>query len=378
VSPPGRQGRVRVAYIGTKGLPAKGGAERVLESIVAHLDDRFEPTVYCDARYTDGTVAPSRARLVRIATPSGKHSQATYLFAACAAHAVMKGSYDLVHLHSVEAGFVIPVLRARYPVLATAHGSPTRSPRSKWGAVARRTMGLAEYPFLWTADMVTSVSEIDAAYMRRRYRRPVAYVPNGVASTLAVPEGAGAEILSSAGVAAGGYMLFAAGRIDPTKGCHLAIEAWNTLESPPPLLVVGSLDVVPEYGRELRRAAGPAVRFIPLIERREDLYGVVAGASAFIFPSLTEGMSMMLLEAAALGTPVVCSDISENRAVLGEHAMYFASGDAGELAEKVRWAIAEPEAMLGLADLAAQRVRDRLSWDRVVGQYEALYGELLR
>ena len=50
---------MKIAYIGIKGLPAKGGVERVVEAIVDRLREKNELTVYCNSRYTpEGTESP--------------------------------------------------------------------------------------------------------------------------------------------------------------------------------------------------------------------------------------------------------------------------------------------------------------------------------
>ncbi len=42
---------MKIAYIGLKGLPSKGGTERVVEAIVTRFCKHHQITLYCDARY---------------------------------------------------------------------------------------------------------------------------------------------------------------------------------------------------------------------------------------------------------------------------------------------------------------------------------------
>jgi glycosyltransferase involved in cell wall biosynthesis len=93
----------------------------------------------------------------------------------------------------------------------------------------------------------------------------------------------------------------------------------------------------------------------------------------FVFSSIVESMSIMLLEAASLGIPMICSDIPENKAVLGDHVTYFRSGDSGDLAEKIRWAMESPEELIDLALLAKKWTKDNFSWDLIASRYELLY-----
>jgi glycosyltransferase involved in cell wall biosynthesis len=115
------------------------------------------------------------------------------------------------------------------------------------------------------------------------------------------------------------------------------------------------------------------VWFVPFIHSREELNELIRGATFFVFPSTVEGMSLMLLEVASLGTALVCSDIAENVAVLQDHAMYFRSGDVEDLAEKLRWALSHQDEMQELAIRAQAHMRAHFAWDHIVDQYEALY-----
>ena len=133
---------MKITYIGIKGLPSKGGAERVVEAIVHRLASRHELTVYCSRKYSpEGTQVPE-VKLVRIPTLQGKYLRSPSLFILSTLHALFFGKYDLVHLHNVEASFVLPLLRLRYKVISTAHGSPFRSPRKKWSRLAQALMAL--------------------------------------------------------------------------------------------------------------------------------------------------------------------------------------------------------------------------------------------
>lgn len=373
---------MRVAIYGAKGLPSRGGVERVVEAVVKRLAARHQVTVYCDARYTlPGTVFPG-VRLVRVPSLPGKHAQAASYFALSAVHAALCGDYDLVHLHSVEAAFMLPLLRLRGAVISTAHGSPRRSARSKWSPLAKWVMGLTEYPFVRLSNCITSVSEVDADYYEQRFARRPVYVPNGVEAALLEITGSG-EQAADHGLTAGEYVLFAAGRIDPTKGCHVALKAFLGLDdsgAPPELrfAVVGDLGHAPGYGDELRALADERVVFTGHIAEPEPLYHLVRGCRVFIFPSLTEGMSMMLLEVAALGMPLICSDIEENTRVLGERALYFRSGDAADLRAKLVWALAHPREMTERAAAARAWVRERYEWDAIALAYERLYEQVAR
>ncbi len=364
---------MRIAYLGSKGLPSKSGTERVVEAIVSRLSGRHAITVYCDSRYTPKGTQIDGVRLVRIPTIKGKHIQPVSLFFFSALHALFS-TYDVIHLQGTDACFTLPLLRLKYKVVTTAHGVPGRLTRLKWSKADRFFIRLMEYPFVHLSNFPTSVSCPDAEYLKARYERNVVYIPNGVDPGVAPDLDKAGAMLVSAGLEPGKYLLFAAGRIDPSKGCHLVLEAMNTLAAPPKLAVVGDLNQVPSYTEHLRQLAGKEqVVFIPSISDPELLFGMVKQARLFLFPSIAEGMSMMLLEAASLQVPIVCSDIPENRSTMHENVLYFRSGDTADLAQKIQWALDHPAEMSALARSAGAYVNKSLTWDTIAGQYEQLY-----
>lgn len=362
---------MRIAYLGIKGLPSKGGAERVVESIAQRLAHRHELTVYCDRRYTPSNANVPGIRLVRVPTLPGKHLRALSLFTFSAFHALFLGNYHLIHIHNAEACFVAPFLRLRYRIIATSHGLAYA--RDKWNRIAKTLMRLGDYFYAWCPDVLTSVSQPLAEEYQCRFGRIVHYLPNGVESGPPVDHIAAMATLRANDVG-DNYILFAAGRIDPTKGCHLLLQAFSKVGGEAlSLVVIGDYSTVPTYSQRLREMANARVKFIPFISSKPELLGIVQNARFFVFPSTVEAMSMMLLEAASLGVPIVCSDIPANRAVLPEQALYFRSGDVDDLGDRLRWALEHPAEMTRMGQEAQSWVRAKFSWDLIAEQYDHLY-----
>jgi glycosyltransferase involved in cell wall biosynthesis len=225
------------------------------------------------------------------------------------------------------------------------------------------------------ADAATAVSRAQAQTLSQRYGVEVEYIPNGIdEDTLPDTEDA-RRILAELGVQPGKFAMFAAARIDPTKGCLTLLQAWRTLDCPQPLLIVGDLWHAPGHEAQLREAAeGMDVHFVPRLDDKAVVLGLLASADVFVFPSTIEAMSMMLLEATAVGVPVLASDIPENTDVLPDDGWLFTAGDADDLARAYRALKADSEA--ATRDRCASRsdhVRSCYSWDRIADQYAAVY-----
>jgi len=368
--------RLRIAHIGSKGIPSSGGTERVVEALaVRQAAASHRVTVYGSALVTCSGWYKG-ARNIAVRTAAGRHAGPTLLGIKCALHAVLLGDYDIVHVHGFENGFVLPILGLRYPTVMTFHG---RGPVGKWGRIAWTLMHSMEPLSMKCASVTTSVSLHDARELSAQYGRPVAHVPNGVDPDLAVDAEAAARLLARHGVCGGRFWLFCAARIVPSKGCLLLLKAYRRVPDAPPLVVVGDLGHAPDHAAELRVAAeGLDVHFVPLVSDQRVLLELLQSASAFLFPSGSEGMSMTLLEAMAYGGLVVASDIPANRDVIAESAKLVPAGDADA------WINALAELRdASAADLAARRAAGKhralaeFDWGRVTWAYQDLYERVL-
>ncbi len=139
------------------------------------------------------------------------------------------------------------------------------------------------------------------------------------------------------------------------------------------LLILGDTSHVPEYTQRLNELADARTVFGGFIADKNLLFGLVYLSKLFIFPTTYEAMAATLLEVAALRTPLVASDIPENREVLPDQAIFFKSADVADLRDKLRWALAHPEELKGLTDRAYQWVSENYRWPVVIGRYEQLY-----
>lgn len=133
----------------------------------------------------------------------------------------------------------------------------------------------------------------------------LARIPNGVALAPAAPVRPAGESPT----------ILYVGRLQHAKGADLLVEA--LAEVPDATLLVAGEG--PERAALEARAAelelSARIRFLG---RRDDVAGLLRGATLFVLPSRSEGLSNALLEALASGAPVVASAIEPNREVLAD------------------------------------------------------------
>jgi glycosyltransferase involved in cell wall biosynthesis len=119
------------------------------------------------------------------------------------------------------------------------------------------------------------------------------------------------------------------------------------------------------------------VRFGGFVSDKGLLFALIQMSCLFLFPTTYEAMANTLLEVAALKTPLLASDLPENRAVLPEQALFFKSADVADLREKMIWALAHPREMNELATRAEAFVQANYQWPQIIAQYEQEYEALL-
>jgi glycosyltransferase involved in cell wall biosynthesis len=362
---------MRIAHIGSKGLPSRGATERVVEALATRHAKEHEVTVYGSRRVCASALYRG-VRVVALPVPAGKHVGPVVLDVLSAACVLWRG-YDVVHVHGSENAFLVPLLRLRSRVVTTNHGSPYE--QMKWGLVARFLMRAVEGTSVRWASEATCVAAPRARRLGERYGVCVRYVPNGIDADAHVDLEAADSVLGSVGLSPDRYVMFAAARVDPTKGALTLLRAWRAAGTDFALLVVGDLWHAPGHEAELRREAGDAnVVFLPRLDDRATLLGLIARSALFVFPSTVEAMSMMLLEAISTGARVVASDIEENTAVLPQGFPVFKAGDEKDLARVALESLAEPEAVSApRRESFAREMSRTFDWDRIAEQYLALY-----
>src|SRR5439155_1300137 len=104
-----------------------------------------------------------------------------------------------------------------------------------------------------------------------------------------------------------------------------------------------------------------------------------AAADAVVFPVLEGPLPLTLLDAMARARAVVASGIDVVADVVehGIEGCLVPPGEPMALALGLETLHHRPDAAARLGRAASARVRDRFTWDRVVGDYEDAYDEVL-
>jgi glycosyltransferase involved in cell wall biosynthesis len=165
----------------------------------------------------------------------------------------------------------------------------------------------------------------------------------------------------------GAYALYA-GRIDAGKGCDVMLrhfgEYRRSVGGGAELVLIGRLAMQPPRV--------PGVRYLGFLSEAEK-HAAMAGARAVVCPSPYESLSIVLLEAMALGTPVLATAASP---VLLDHCARSNAGlfyaGAAEFVEALDLLVRSPPLRRGLGENGRRYVAQNYRWDAVIGRYKSL------
>ncbi len=188
--------------------------------------------------------------------------------------------------------------------------------------------------------------------------------------------GSGAEprAILEWGLEPGKYVLFL-GRFSPEKGCHLLVEAFEQIDTDVKLVMAGAASYCDEYSRELRTHASDRIRMLDWVSG-ETLDELLTNAMLFVLPSDLEGLSLALLDAMGAGLCVLTSDVPENCEVVDGAGFTFQRGSAADLADRLRFLIANPAVREAAGRTARNRIAEQYQWQKIAEDIEKTYSTI--
>jgi glycosyltransferase involved in cell wall biosynthesis len=161
------------------------------------------------------------------------------------------------------------------------------------------------------------------------------------------------------------------GRIDAGKGCEELIEYFSTYvkDGGDASLVLMGVKLMP-------LPEEPFLHFAGRLPDNERLQALEA-ATVVVVPSPYESLSLLALEAFAVGTPILANARSE---VLVDHChksnagLYYADRD--EFVEALRLLVADHRLRAVMGRNGRSYVRRNYRWDVIISKYERMFAKL--
>jgi L-malate glycosyltransferase len=279
---------------------------------------------------------------------------------------------DVLHSHGYRADLIAAALRSpgggtpRWVSAMTAHG------------FIRTSLGLQmltrlnERALRW-ADVVIAVSSVEARRLGALLRRPVDFVPNGVARVEQVPRvQARAALNSDPARCAVAFV----GRLSAEKRPDLFVDMAAIVAREQPgtdFLIIGTGPML-ERIKQRAAAVGTHVVFVGLVPNVASLMGAL---DVLVCTSDTEGTPRTVIEAMLAGVPVVATRVGGLPDLIsdGQTGLLVEPGCPASLADAVIRLLRDPTAVQKMGSQACASANSRFSAqlmaDRITNSYRS-------
>lgn len=362
---------VRIAMIGTRGVPAQyGGFETAVEEVGRRLAGRgHEVVVYC-RRHDDKRSDYLGMKLVHLPCWQNKVAETPSHTALSAMH-VLRHPVDVGLVFNAANAPFLPLLKARGVPVAT-HVDGLEWKRGKWGRTGRRYYLACEALAVKLSDALIADARGIQDYYQQTYGAASEFIAYGAPIQRDTP----ADKLAELGLSPGAYHLVVA-RFEKENNLHLILDGYHRSRAKLPLIVVGSAPYADDYIAGLRRVADadPRIRMVGSVWDQQLLDQLYAHAMTYLHGHSVGGTNPSLLRAMGAGASVIAYDVVFNREVLGQTGEFF--GSAELLADQLTVAEDNPTVAAERGLKAQARAASEYDWDAVAAGYERLCVRLL-
>ena len=189
-----------------------------------------------------------------------------------------------------------------------------------------------------------------------------------------------AEARSELGIDPATTVIGCVGRLVPIKNHRALLDAMPALlaaNAAIELLLVGGGEL--DGALRARAAALGVATKVRFLGERTDVASLLPAFDIFALPSLSEGLSIALLEACASGLAVVATDVGGNPQIVshGVNGLLVPANDADALRAVLHDLVADPVRRASLGDAAARWIDENASMRTMHTRYERFYHDAL-
>jgi glycosyltransferase involved in cell wall biosynthesis len=358
---------VRLAILGTRGIPARyGGFETFAEELSTRLAARGHTvTVYCREKRSEPAYRGVRLKYLPTIRHKYFDTVAHTLFSTL--HLAVARDYDAV-LYCNAANAVFTWIPRVLGMRVALNVDGLERNRKKWNSLARTWYRISERLATRMPNVVVTDAQIIATYYREKYGRSSEMIPYGAEvdamETSAVPDQLGLERRR--------YFLYVS-RMEPENNALLVREAFEQLQTPFKLALIGDAPYAADYIGRVRATNDPRV-VIPGAIYGQGYRELGSHCFAYIHATEVGGTHPALIEAMGRGALTLYLDTVENAEVAGGAGLPFQRDNLTQVLQRT---LDMPESERETYRThARERVRTRYSWDAVTDAYEKLLTRL--
>ncbi|HVB45956.1 MAG TPA: glycosyltransferase family 4 protein [Streptosporangiaceae bacterium] len=367
---------LRITHVSAHYPPSPGGMAKVVEHLAAQQRTRgYEVDVLTslDARVRPDDVQPDKP-VKRLRSWEIAH---TLIIPGLVGELLRLPRSSVVHLHVAqayipEAVYVAHRLRG-LPYVAHLHLDV--GPSGWAGFMLRAYKPLVLARVLRAAAVTVVFTEGQRTAISAKYRLDpgkVVVIPNGVDTSFFRP---GDRRLPS--TADSRPRLLFVGRLSSQKNLGQLLHALDGVSDRFDTTLVGGGEQEAELKQAVAEMRLKNVRFHGPANGT-GLLELYRRADVFVLPSEREGMPLVLLEALAMGLPIVATDIPGSRELVvdGENGYLVPVGDPAALRRALLNSVSDADKYRKMSE-ASRRIAAHYSWSAVGAQFEQVYAQAL-
>lgn len=321
-------------------------------------------TPMCDELQADG---------IRIhALGRGEAAMHNPLLACRLRRFLRQNNYDIIHTHNTPCQFMIAFCGTGQSMITTEHNTSNRRRITSLFKPLDRWM-YSRYRHIICVSEETR-SELSRWLGRECFDARMSVIPNGIDI-----ERINNALPSQDLVEDWRFNVLMVSAFRPEKDQVTLIRAMKSLPKDYSLFLAGGAEL-PEHKALMetcRQTAadlglGERVHFLGL---RSDIPALLAASDVVVLSSRHEGMSLSILEAMASGKPLIASDVTGMREIVGGAGILFPEGDAEKLAGAI-WEVCEnPDKAREIGERCRARAQ-AYDINETVRRYRELYGRI--
>jgi L-malate glycosyltransferase len=352
-----------------------GGTERLVVEICRRLRPEFDVAVCCldDEGAWSADLRAVDIEVTAIKRKAGFRPGVGRTIAQLAA----EQQIDLLHCHQYSPfvyGRIAAVWNRRLRLVYTEHGRFSDAPPGWKRCLVN--------PLLTTFDgAIVAVSHELRDYMidSRFARDKVGVIHNGIDPGPLPTEGDRRRARRNLGLASDAFVVATVARLDPVKDLLTLLEAFAEVRRRTPraqLLIVGD---GPERARlEERARRSDLAAAVRITGFRPDVRALLPAADAYVSSSISEGISITILEAMAAGVPVIATAVGGTPEILADGSgVLVPSRSPAQIADAVLALAHDERRRTSLAAAGRLRLETSFTIDRMVEDYARAYRRLI-
>jgi glycosyltransferase involved in cell wall biosynthesis len=356
-----------VRILGTHGVPAAyGGFETAAENIALVLRDRgWRVVVYCQElgsgpiRYDEW----NGIERVTISVPREGWLGTSQFDLLSIKHAARYRDVCLTLGYNTAIFNVLQRIKG-IPNVINMDGIEWS--RSRWGLFRQSILWTNERIACWVGnELIADHPEIHDYLLTRAKASKITMITYGAHAITEAPT----EPVTDRGLQPGKYLTLICRPI-PENNLLELVQGFSRSERGVKLAILGDYDRSDEYHRLVLDAASDEVVFLGAVFDTAAVQSLRLHSLGYLHGHTVGGTNPSLVEAMAVGNPVIAHDNPYNRWVAQDAALYFA--DTADADAQITELLDNTALRNSLGNASRRRHAEEFTWEHVAGQYESL------